>query len=98
MVSVTDKPKAASMFLDSLKNKTTAMQPNISNQLIAGIYSWPFTSDGNTTLNLGQRFNRIASATNVNEPLINACEAMIVAIVATTIAGKINQSGTNPKN
>ena len=82
MVSVTDKPKAATMYFDSLKPIITPQQANISIQLMAGIYICPFISEGNITLSFGHKLRRIASATSVYEPLISAWLAMIVANVA----------------
>ena len=44
----------------------------------------------------GQKFKRIASFINVNEPLINACEATIAAKVAIAIPKGKNHSGITP--
>ena len=41
----------------------------------------------------GQKFILTASLINVNEPLINAWLAMMVASVANTTAGTINNCG-----
>ena len=56
------------------------------------MYNCPFNSVGYFILALGQKFNRMASLINVNEPLINACDAITAANVATTIPIGWNQS------
>lgn len=46
---------------------------------------------------LGKNFKLLASATKVKEPVINACEAIIAAIVAKAIANKRQLLGTASK-
>ena len=53
----------------------------------------PFIEEGCLTTTLGQKFKFIASLIKVNEPLINACDAMMVAAVAIITAGMRNQCG-----
>ena len=73
------------MLLDFSKCKTTPTHPKNNNQFIEGIYNCPFNSDGYFIFTFGQKFNRMASFINVNEPLIKACDAITAASVAIII-------------
>ena len=55
-------------------------------------------SEGCLTVTLGQKLRFMASLTKVNEPLINACDAMMVAAVAMMMLGIKNQCGIISKN
>ena len=63
------------------------MQPTQRIQLMLGMYIWPRTVVGYFTRTLGQKLRLIASLISVNDPLISAWLAMIVAAVASIIAG-----------
>jgi hypothetical protein len=93
MAIVIEKPYAACMLVESLKYSITAMHPTQSIQLMLGMYICPFILLGNLIVILGQKLRLTASLISVKEPLINAWLAIMVAIVATIIAGNKNWCG-----
>ena len=60
---------------------------------IEGIYSCPLDSDGYKVCSLGNKFNLIASETRVNDPDINACDAIIAAKVEIIIPNNKSEFG-----
>ena len=58
------------------------MQPNQRILFTLGIYICPFSSVGCLTVTRGQKFKFMASLMSVYEPLISACDAMILAAEA----------------
>ena len=71
-----------------------ATHPTIKNQLMAGMYNCPRNLLGNSTKCLGQISKRMASLMSEKQPLINACEAMMVANVLMPMANQYKFSGT----
>jgi hypothetical protein len=95
---VIENPYAAVILSDVRKYMVTAIQPKHNIQLMLGIYICPLTDVGYFTVTLGQKFKLIASLISVNEPLINAWLAIIVAAVAISTLGRRNHFGTIAKN
>ena len=63
-------PYAASILLLVLKNNTTELLHINSIIFTVATYTCPFNSVGYLIINLGNKFNFIASEINVNDPVI----------------------------
>ena len=70
IVTLILSPYAASILLLVLKNNTTELLHINSIMFTVATYTCPFNSVGYLIINLGNKFNFIASEINVNDPVI----------------------------
>ena len=81
-------PYADARFVDDLNPNTRPSVASISSQLISGTYTCPFScADVWRMSNRGAYPSCTACCVSENAPEMIACEAMTVAIVATTTSG-----------
>src|ERR1700712_4778273 len=99
MVDATAIPYADARVSEDLKNTTRNTTAANNKRLMNGTYTWPISCVDVCTIGMrGRKPSCTACLVMENEPEITACDAIIVAAVASMTKGTRPQPGADSKN